>query len=1112
MMQEKDPLWFKDAIFYELRVRSFFDAKGNGIGDFKGLAEKLDYIKDLGITTIWILPFYESPMKDDGYDISDYTQIHPDYGSLQDFKFFLKEAHKRDLKVLTELVINHTSSMHPWFQRARKSKPKSRWRNFYVWSDTPERYKDARIIFKDFEISNWTWDPIAQAYYWHRFYSHQPDLNFENPDVKKAIFQVVDFWFDMGIDGFRLDAIPYLFEREGTNCENLPETHQFLKELKQYVSANYEGRMLLAEANQWPEDAASYFGNGDECDMAFHFPIMPRIFMALRMEDSFPLIDILQQTPQIPPQCQWAIFLRNHDELTLEMVTDEERDYMYKYYANDPQARINLGIRRRLAPLLDNDRRKIELMNSLLLSLPGTPVIYYGDEIGMGDNFYLGDRNGVRTPMQWSSDRNAGFSKANPQRLYLPVIVDPEYHYNTINVENQLNNSNSLLSWMKRLISLRKKFKAFGRGSITFLQPGNRKVLVFFREYEEELVLVVVNFSRFVQYVELDLSMHQGMKMIELFGGTEFPKIKKEPYMLTLGRHAFYWFALVSSEEEHNKSISSRLNIPQLETFQEWTKLIQEKSFWQTILPDYFRTCHWFSGKAKQMKSFDLIDSTIVFGLDKSFCIQFLKVEYLEEGLDIYMLPMAFKSGEDAKSLLKDQPEAVIAKLQVNGTKGVSDGVIYDALFDKEFYTALLETIFKRKTIKTHLGSIESVAVNGIRRGSGIAEASLEHIKVYTGRKNGVAVFEEKMILKVYRKLEDGVVPELEIGNFLTNHSLHHSFASIRAALRYQKSEETEMTFGILQGFIPNQGTALKFVIEELEKFFEEIINLEQPAPEIYQKNKTILDLAFEEPSSQIKNLMSQTLEAARMIGYRTAEFHHALGSDSTDPKFAPETFTLLYQRSIYQTMRTALLCTFDALSKRLQDIPQEFRNLATLVIEQKEKILKIYQEVIFEKIDVLRIRIHGNYSLKQLLYTGKDFVSIDFEGSCHRPVNERKFKRSSLRDIASMICDFSYTSRNALKKYLKRGVDSTEAISRLQHWAYVWQRWTSCQFLKSYIENSSQANYLPKKNSEIELLLKIYLFDRAILLLDLELSQNLASVDIPLEILMNLLEFYKKE
>ncbi|WP_029215667.1 maltose alpha-D-glucosyltransferase [Kallotenue papyrolyticum] len=538
-----DELWYKDAIFYELHVKAFQDSNGDGIGDFRGLIERLDYLQDLGVDCIWLLPFYPSPLKDDGYDIADYYGIHPDYGTLKDFKQFLRAAHHRGMRVIADLVINHTSDQHPWFQAARADR-NSPYRNWYVWSDTPDKYKEARIIFIDTEKSNWTWDPVAGQYYWHRFFSHQPDLNYDNPKVRREMLRVMNYWLDMGLDGFRVDAVPYLFEREGTNCENLPETHAYLKELRRAIDRRYRGRILLAEANQWPEDLLPYFGNGDEFHMAFNFPVMPRMFMALRREERRPIIDIIQRTPDIPENCQWCLFLRNHDELTLEMVTDEERDYMWAEYARDPRMKLNLGIRRRLAPLLDNGRRRIELLNAMLFSLPGSPIIYYGDEIGMGDNIFLGDRNGVRTPMQWSGDRNAGFSKADSERLYAPVIADPVYGYQAVNVEAQLRTPSSLLNWMKRLIRIRKRYQVFGRGSITFLHPENQKVLAYTRAYQQEHVLIVNNLSRFSQPAELDLSHYRGWTPVEMFGETRFPPIGELPYFITLGPHAFYWFRL----------------------------------------------------------------------------------------------------------------------------------------------------------------------------------------------------------------------------------------------------------------------------------------------------------------------------------------------------------------------------------------------------------------------------------------------------------------------------------------------------------------------------------------------------------------------------------------
>ncbi|MFW6216723.1 MAG: maltose alpha-D-glucosyltransferase, partial [Desulfohalobiaceae bacterium] len=589
-----DPQWYKDEVIYQVHVKGFQDLDENGIGDFQGLLQRLDYLQELGVTAIWLLPFYPSPLRDDGYDIADYYDVHPDYGSLRDFQEFLKSAHYRGIRVITELVLNHTSDQHRWFQLSRRASPGSPMRDFYVWSDTVHRYQEARIIFKDFETSNWTFDQLAGAYYWHRFYSHQPDLNFDNPRVHKALLKVIDFWLGMGVDGLRLDAVPYLYEREGTNCENLPETHEFLQKLRSHVEEHYPNRLLLAEANQWPEDAAAYFGDGDECHMAFHFPIMPRLYMALWMEDRFPIVDILEQTPDIPESCQWAIFLRNHDELTLEMVTDEERDYMYRVYARDPRARINLGIRRRLAPLVNNNRRKIELLNFLLFSLPGTPIIYYGDEIGMGDNYFLGDRNGVRTPMQWSPDRNAGFSRTNPQHLYLPVILDPEYHFEVVNVENQDNNLSSLLWWMRRVVAMRGRFQAFGRGKIRFPLPDNPKVLAFFREYQQEIILVIINLSRFAQVASLQISEYSGYVPVEVFSGNRFPVIGENEYVFTLGSHDCFWFML---QQERPGQEEQEARLTWLECQDSWEDVLTgtlSRTLERNVLPRFLQNRRWF--------------------------------------------------------------------------------------------------------------------------------------------------------------------------------------------------------------------------------------------------------------------------------------------------------------------------------------------------------------------------------------------------------------------------------------------------------------------------------------------------------------------------------------
>src|SRR4026209_1201696 len=660
-----DPLWFKDAIIYELHVKTFHDSNADGIGAFRGLIEKLDYLQELGISAIWLLPFYPSPLKDDGYDIANYLDVNPNYGTLDDFRAFLDAAHERGLRVITELVINHTSDQNPWFQKSRRAPPGSAEREVYVWSDSREKYQDARIIFKDFETSNWSWDPIAKSYYWHRFYSHQPDLNFDNPAVHEVVERVWDFWLKLGVDGLRLDAVPYLYEREGTNCENLPETHKFLHELRAHVDAKFPNRMLLSEANQWPEDAAAYFGKGDEAHMNFHFPLMPRMFMALQMEDRFPIIDILDQTPPIPETCQWAMFLRNHDELTLEMVTDEERDYMWRVYANDPTARINLGIRRRLAPLLANSRRKIELLNILLFSLPGTPVLYYGDEIGMGDNFYLGDRNGCRTPMQWSADRNAGFSKANPQQLYLPITIDPEYHYEAINVENQQKNLSSLLWWMRRVIAMRKNYKAFSRGSLEFLYPDNPKVLAFLRRYEDETILVVVNLSRFSQAAEIDLSRFTGCIPMEVFSRNRFPAVRRTRYLLTLGPHAHYWFILQSPSAATRAR--KRMKTPIIASVPGFSELLSGSSrrdLERTILPSYLNGCRWFGSKARTFRNLRVVERASISQDADGAQLWFVEVSYLDGPTETYALPVKIASGDAARSISQAAPHAIIARFE----------------------------------------------------------------------------------------------------------------------------------------------------------------------------------------------------------------------------------------------------------------------------------------------------------------------------------------------------------------------------------------------------------------------------------------------------------------
>jgi len=809
--------WYKDAIIYELHIKAFYDSNGDGVGDFQGLLEKLDYLEDLGVTAIWLLPFYPSPLRDDGYDIADYYSINPTYGDIKIFRQFIKEAHRRNLRVITELVINHTSDQHPWFQRARRAKPGSNYRNYYVWSDDPNKYKDVRIIFTDTEPSNWSWDPVAKSYYWHRFFSHQPDLNFDNPSVQKEIFKIMDFWLKMGVDGFRLDAVPYLFERENTNCENLPETHQFLKNLRAHVDQKFDNKLLLAEANMWPEDSAAYFGDGDECHMNYHFPIMPRMFMAVKMEDRYPITDIIDQTPSIPESCQWAIFLRNHDELTLEMVTDEERDYMYKMYTKDLQAKINVGIRHRLAPLLDNSRSKIELMNFLLFSLPGTPVIYYGDEIGMGDNFYLGDRDGVRTPMQWSANKNAGFSEANPQKLYLPVIIDPGYRYESINVESQQGNPSSLLWWMKRIINTRKQFKAFGRGDIHFLAPANAKVLAFTRVYEKQVILVLANLSRFSQAVEIELTEFEGFAPVEIFSQNKFPKITGKPYLFTMGPHGYYWF-LLEKEEGYQ---GSRDALPQIKV-DRWEELFAAQTvarFEQKILQPYIRACRWFGSKAKVIKSVKIKENISLGDKERPASWLILDFQYNEGLAELYQLPLAWVKTTDEESVKLINRKSMIAKLSIGG----EEGWLIDGVFDEHFRNKLFNHLVKRQKIKTNGDQLVfHTASRSALKGEGEVNSKI----LSAEQSNTSVIYNGTYFMKLYRKVDNTINPDLEITRFLTEKAQFSSVPNFIGDISLQHKDQTRTILAMVQEPVPNPGDAWEYTKDELQHYFERVLTL----------------------------------------------------------------------------------------------------------------------------------------------------------------------------------------------------------------------------------------------------------------------------------------------
>jgi maltose alpha-D-glucosyltransferase/alpha-amylase len=1089
--------WYKDAIIYELHLKAFYDSNGDGIGDLQGLMQKLDYLRDLGVTAIWLLPFYPSPLRDDGYDIADYYSFNPAYGDIDLFREFMKEAHKRDLKVITELVINHTSDQHPWFQKARTSPKGSNERNFYVWSDNPEQYKDVRIIFQDYETSNWTYDPVAQQYYWHRFFHHQPDLNFDNPEVQQEVFNILDFWCNLGVDGFRLDAVPYLFERDGTNCENLPETHVFLKKLRAHVDEHYPGTLLLAEANMWPEDSASYFGDGDECQMNYHFPVMPRMFMAMQMEDRYPITDIFDQTPEIPDTCQWAIFLRNHDELTLEMVTDEERDYMYKVYATDPKARINLGIRQRLAPLMQNNRRKIELINSLLFSLPGTPVIYYGDEIGMGDNFYLGDRDGVRTPMQWSANRNGGFSDTNPHKLYLPLILSPEYHYEIVNVEIQSANTSSLLWYMKRIIDLRKKHKAFSRGDFKFLNVDNPKILAFTRSYEEETILVVVNLSRYAQPAEIDLKEFESYQPVELQSRNKFPIIKDSRYFLSLGSYTFQWFSL----QKVSGAIQSEKAKPQYQLghFSEIFEGSFKEELLNNILPEWLKQVRWFGGKGKDIQHILLEDKQeITLSDDRQAVWVLFKVNYYYGFPEIYQLPLVFIPSGINEDMVKNYPQSVITNITVDQV----NGYLCDALYDQRLHQYLMANLSKASEYRrghklAYLGTPElnSLATDASTLKSRILNAEQSNTSI---------IFEDKFYLKIYRKVDYDINPDQEMIRMLTEQSFPHVPEFLGTAEWI--SGKGNITLAMIQKLVDNHGDAWQYMLDKLGVFNDKILSLkpeELPSKTLYGN---ITDpCRFDELPEQIRYLLDPSVaEQARLIGKRTAEMHLSLASGGRSPAFLPEPYSLHYQRSIFSSLSTLIREAFQNLEKNIHKLKPEALEVAQKVLSSRQSILEAMKSIYSRKFDLQKIRIHGDFHLGQILFTGKDLVILDFEGEPARSYSERRLKFSSLRDVAGMIRSFHYAAYGSL---FLEGDTRPEDITSLVPYSELWSHYMSGIFMRAYLDEAKGTGLIPDNAEDIKILINVFLLSKAFYELNYELNNRPDWVMIPLKGILSIHE-----
>jgi maltose alpha-D-glucosyltransferase/alpha-amylase len=1064
MASAPDPLWYKDAVIYQMHVKAFHDANDDGIGDFAGLARKLDYVQELGVNTIWLLPFYPSPLRDDGYDIADYREVHPDYGTLEDFRAFIEEAHRRGLKVITELVINHTSDQHPWFQRARRAPPGSPEREFYVWSDSDTKFAGTRIIFTDTETSNWAWDPLARQYYWHRFFAHQPDLNHNNPAVVDAVIEVMRFWLDLGVDGMRLDAIPYLCVREGTNNENLPETHTVLKRMRAVVDANYSGRMFLAEANQWPEDVREYFGDGDECHVAYHFPLMPRIFMAVALEDRYPIAEIMRQTPDIPENCQWAIFLRNHDELTLEMVTDRERDYMYRMYAHEPRMRVNVGIRRRLAPLLANDIDRIKLMNSLLLSMPGSPIIYYGDEIGMGDNIYIGDRNGVRTPMQWSMDRNAGFSRADPQRLYLPVIMDPIYGYQAVNIEAQSRDPSSLLNWTRRLLAVRRQHQCFGRGTLEFIRPKNRKVLAYVRTYGDQMVLCVANLSQTAQAVELDLAAYRGRVPVEMLGRNAFPPIGELPYFLTLAGHGFFWLLLSMNEPPPawhvDRMPTTELSVlvlnGGLNTLIPAAARVAERSvarrtlqqFQEEVLPEFLCLCGWFSPRLCPRPRVTVERAMHWPWREGAALLAFIVVE----GGGVrqrYFLPLA-TAWEDQSSNVLRTSEWTLAKIREHARVGV----LVDACADPTFCMALADWFDRQAELAMEAGTLQfmKTAAYALAPADGLEPVQLLRADLRTTH----IIFGERMLLRVFRRAEPGINPAVEMTELLSSRGYRNIAPLLGYAQWLEAGTEPTTLFGFFE-HVGNQGDAWTYALNHLERYL----------------NAVSAD-AHEELSAPHSLFNAQM----RTLGRRVARLHAVLAMDTAPPAFAPEPVSDADIDAWRQELRQRAARVTEMLQAALATLRSETRQLAQLWVTQRSSFEARLTQLRPSAAWTVSTRYHGNLQLNEVLLKADDFLITGFEGGAGYAPADCRSKHCVLRDVASLLRSLDLVRVAALERVTQARPQARERFAAA---LLAWRNEAEAALLQGYDEEGISELLQPQQRAERAWLLRYFLIERTL-------------------------------
>ena len=1079
MIDRSDIHWYRDALIYQVHVKSFFDSNDDGIGDFAGVTQKLDYIRDLGVTAIWLMPFYPSPLRDDGYDIQDYRDINPSYGTMDDFRQFIEEAHARGIRVVTELVINHTSDQHPWFQAARNAPAGSPERDFYVWSDTDQKYTDTRIIFLDTEASNWTWDPVAKQYFWHRFYSHQPDLNFDNPKVIEAVIDTMYYWLDMGVDGLRLDAIPYLVEREGTNCENLDETHVVIKQIRAALDGRYPDRMLLAEANQWPEETAPYFGDGDECHVSFHFPLMPRMYMALAQEDRHPITDIMRQTPEIPDGCQWAIFLRNHDELTLEMVTDKERDYLWTFYAADRRARINLGIRRRLAPLLENDRRKIELLNSLLLSMPGTPVMYYGDEIGMGDNIYLGDRDGVRTPMQWSPDRNGGFSRSDPARLYLPTIQDPIYGFAAVNVEAQAKTPASLYNWMRRMIAIRRANTAFGRGALRFLYPQNRKVLAYLREHENETILCVVNVSRAPQAVELEIAEFSGRTPVEMTGGAAFPRVGDLPYLLTLPAYGFYWFQLTAAET----TVENRFGpepTPELFTLV-LTKGLgsllegrEKAAIERTIIPRMIGTQRWFAAKGRRIERAEVGDYAVLANREgrEQFVLPRFSVVLQGGERQDYFFPVAVDDRADEEAL------AGYAVARVRHGRNV--GLAYGAGSSPEFALAAVEAMRRGDTVPTKAGgSLRFSATSSMPEALAIEPADVRRL---AGEQSNTSIqIGDTAVLKIYRRLQPGLHPEVEVGRFLTEVAGFPNTPPTFGTLEHVAPDGETTALAIVQAFVRNQGDAWRLTLDALTRELD------------------ALALTAGEADNTPEAAFAPYLAYAEILGRRTGEMHLAFATPTDDPAFASEPLGAEDVEIVAADALAQAERAFEALGRT--GTPSE---AAATLLRRESECRDLIRTLAAAPAGAIKTRIHGDYHLGQVLIVQNDVMIVDFEGEPSRPAAERRAKSTPLRDVAGMLRSFAYAADTAARDVALRLPDAATRIADL---ATAWLGLVEAQYLGAYEGAVAGSPVWVEDEADRRRLLRLSLLAKALYEVNYEANNRPDWIETPVRGVLSILD-----